>query len=58
MEMEKDRKRSQTVALSFKDYLNICSVRVCRGLLPPVLNVVAQIVAEAGSVVSALSVGT
>lgn len=28
---------------------NISSVRVCHGLLPPVLNAVAEIIAEAGS---------
>ncbi len=38
--------------------MNKCSVRVCCGLLPPVLNAVAEIVAEAGSVVSGLGVGT
>lgn len=35
-------------------YLNKCSVRVCCGLLPPVLNAVAEIVAETGSAVSGL----
>ena len=30
-------------------YVNNCHVRVCCGLLPPVLNAVAGIVAEAGS---------
>lgn len=39
-------------------YVNNCSVRVCCGLLPPVLNAVAEIVAEAGSAVSRLGVGT
>lgn len=38
--------------------MNKCSVRVCCGLLPPVLNAVAEIVAEAGSAVSGLGVGT
>lgn len=36
---------------NLSDYVNICSVRVCRGQLPPVLNVVLQIVAETGNVV-------
>lgn len=39
-------------------YLKKCSVRVCCGLLPPVLNAVAEIVAEAGSAVWGLGVGT
>lgn len=53
---EKD-KRGHNVAASLEctyDDENMCSVRVCRGQLPPVLNVVAQI-AEAGSTVSGLS---
>lgn len=53
-------KRGHIVAGSLKrtyDYENICSVRVCRGQLPPVLNVAAQI-AEAGSAVSGLSAST
>lgn len=29
-------------------YLNKCSVRVCCGLLPPVLNAIVEVVAEAG----------
>lgn len=59
--MEKRQKEKPNCCSFFQirlDYLNICSVRVCRWLLPPVLNVVAQIVAEAGSAVSGLSVGT
>lgn len=53
-------KRGHIVAGSLKrtyDYENICSVRVCRGQLPPVLNVAAQI-AEAGSAESGLSAST
>lgn len=39
-------------------YVNKCSVRACCGLLPPVLNAVAEIVAEADSAVLGLGVGT
>lgn len=38
-------------------YLNKCRVRVCCGLLPPVLNAIAEIVAEAGSAVLGLGCG-
>lgn len=41
-----------------RHYVNKCSVRACCGLLPPVLNAVAEIVAEAGSAVLGLGVGT
>lgn len=39
-------------------YVNNCSVRVCCGLLPSVLNATAKIVAEAGSAVLGLAAGT
>lgn len=55
---QKERSNCRCFTQIGLDYVNICSVRWCRGLLPPVLNVVAQIVAEAGSAVSSLSVGT
>lgn len=43
-------KRGHIVAGSLKrtyDYENICSVRVCRGQLPPVLNVMHRLLRQA-----------